>query len=326
MQDWLSLHTNPQSNADDAWYLNFAQNLVDKLQDSPLLADFTAEDYKDLALLFAVYLEDSISENGGWCRFRNRMKELYGKPLPFYTVQGDDYLEDEINLADIQFVIWSFMAIPQERIGDDYILFDPFDKQLLELAKQVYNWLDEVFEDAPVTEGMSNDWIMDASVLAQKMTSLPSVNIADCKSDSAKRLLEFTGGYPLMFIDTYDKLLAFLVDVLKWENKKEQLMPEMKYYKNFVVYANAKGILLAPEIAVYFESEKNALFNQTWAEEDSHLLYIEKGSCPYDLLKYGTKHGYLEHAVLPFENGKSILRENMDFITRWYLEEFYEGE
>ena len=326
MQDWLSLHTSPQSNADDAWYLSFAQHLVDKLQGSPLLADLTAEDYKDLALLLTVYLEDSVSENGGWCRFRSRMKELYQRPLPFYKVDADRYLEDEINCEDIQFLIWTFMAIPQDRIGDDYILFDPFDKQLIELAKQAYNWLDEAFEEAPVTDAKSTDWVMDASVMAQKLTALPSVNVADCSSDSAKRLLEHTGGYPLVFIDTYENLLTFLVDVLKWENKKEELMPEMKYYKNFVVYANAKGILLAPEIAVYFESPKNPLFNQVWAEEDSHLLYIEKGSCPYDLLKYGTQHGYLEHAVLPFENGKSILRENMDFLSRWYLEEFYEAE
>ena len=165
MQDWLSLHTYPQSGPDDQWYLNFAQNLLPVLNKSELLKEFSSEEYKDLAVVLTVYLEDAVSEGGGWSRFREEIKRLYNCVLPFYTIDKDSYFEDEINVADIQFIIWSFLACPQDGIGDDYILIDPFDTELLQLAKDVYAVLDEAFEDAPVTEAESADWIMDMDQL-----------------------------------------------------------------------------------------------------------------------------------------------------------------
>lgn len=325
MQDWLSLHTYPQSGPDDQWYLNFAQNLLPVLNKSELLKEFSSEEYKDLAVVLTVYLEDAVSEGGGWSRFREEIKRLYNCVLPFYTIDKDSYFEDEINVADIQFIIWSFLACPQDGIGDDYILIDPFDTELLQLAKDVYAVLDEAFEDAPVTEAESADWIMDMDQLREKLKPVPSIDMEKISSASAKNMLTANDGYPLSFIASYKELVDFFINVLKWDDKKDLLMPEMAHNKNFIVYANARGILIAPEIAVYFDSPHNTLYRADMSEE-SYLLFIEQGSCPFDLLKYGVQEGYLNHAALPFTNGKQILDQNRDFISRWYLGEFYEGK
>lgn len=326
MQDWLSLHTYAQSGSDDQWYLNFAQSLIPMLQKNELLKEFSNEEYKDLAVVIAVYLEDAVSEGGGWTRFRNEIKRLYQRVLPFYTVDNSSYFEDEINAVDLQFIIWSFLSCPQDGIGDDYILVDPFDADILRLADDVYAALDDVFEEAPITDGLSADWVMDMQQLKEKLKPVPSVDINKVSSASAKNMLIANDGYPLSFIKSYSELVEFFINVLKWDDKKDSLMPEMAHNKNFVVYANARGVLIAPEIAVYFDAPTNELYRSDMSEAESYLLFIEQGSCPFDLLKYGVQEGYLHHAALPFTNGKEILESNRDFISRWYLGEFYEGK
>ena len=326
MQDWLSLHTYQQSSADDQWYLEFAQNLIPLLKKSSILQEFTFEEYKDLALLLTVYCEDAVSEGGGWMRFRNRIEELYQKKLPFYNIKKDEYFDSEINREDIQFVIWSFLSCPQDEIGDDYILMNPLDKELEQLSSSIFNLLDEAFEDAPVTEAESADWIMDMELLQRNAKAMPLITAEHCTSASAKKLLEFTKGYPLQFFASYDDLARFFVDILKWEDKEESLMPEMKPHKNFILYANSKGILLAPEAALYFKADQNPLYDADKAQEESYVLFCEQGSCPFDLLKYGISQGYLKEAALPFDKGHQLLQDNWDFITRWYLGEFYEGD
>lgn len=326
MQDWLYLHTYPQSGSDDQWYLNFAQSLIPIFKKSELLREFSDEEYKDLAVVCSVYFEDAVSEGGGWSRFRNEIKRLYDCMLPFYKVDSATYFEDEINVQDLQFIIWSFLSCPQDEMGDDYILVDPFDEELIALAATIFDALDEAFEDAPVTKGESADWIMDMDQLKETLKPVPSVDIDSCTSASAKHMLKAQEGYPLAFIETYQELTSFFIDVLKWEDKKDSLMPEMSQNKNFVVYANARGILIAPEVAVYFDAPKNPLYQADLSKEESYLLFVEQGSCPFDLLKYAVQEGYLNHAALPFENGKQILDENRDFISRWYLGEYYEGK
>lgn len=326
MQDWLSLHGYQQSSADDQWYLNFAQNLIPTLRESSILRDFSFDEYRDLALLLTVYFEDAVSVKGGWIRFRDQIKCLYNRMLPFYKVDLSSYYEDEINEDDIKFVIWSFLSCPQDGVGDDYIIIDPFDRGIILLAQNIYSQMDQSFEDAPVTKGESIDWIMDMDQLSRKIKEMPSIDIEHCKSVSAKRLLENSKGYPLQFFATYKDLARFFVDVLLWEDKEESLMPEMKELSNFVLFANNKGLLLAPEAAIYFNSPHNALYDVERAKEESYVLFVEQGACPYDLLKYGIMQGYLSDANLPIPNGDLILKENQDFISRWYLGEYYEGD
>ena len=85
---------------------------------------------------------------------------------------------------------------------------------------------------------------------------------------------------------------------------------------NSVTYVG-KGKL--EEIRAYIEAEEEA-------EEEAYELFCEEGLCPFDLLKYAMEHDLLPEAQFPFENGKALLHENWDFVARWYLGEYYEGE
>ena len=51
---------------------------------------------------------------------------------------------------------------------------------------------------------------------------------------------------------TYKELCKFFVEVLKWENTPSALLPDLQYKKEFVIYANAKGMLIAHNVACLF--------------------------------------------------------------------------
>ncbi|MGL5262769.1 MAG: DUF3843 family protein [Bacteroides sp.] len=326
MQDWLLLHTYRLASSDDQWYLSFAEQLIPLLKKSPLLTSFTCADYKDLALTLTLYLEDALAVKGGWHRFKSGIKELYGRILPFYKLDATTYYDDEINPEDVQFILWAFLSSPQDHLGDDYIFMDPYAKDLVNLAQLVYTKMDLLFEEAPVTEAQTIDWVMDMEQLLIKRKEMPSLRLEDCTSPNSKKVLQSTGGYPLVYFESYQELASYFVEVLGWENTEEALMPEMKSYTHFILFANAKGIILAPEVAPYFKNERNPLYDEKLAKSEGYVLFCEQGACPFDLLKYGLKNAYFEDFELPFPQGKTLLRENWEFIARWYLGEYFEGD
>ena len=55
-------------------------------------------------------------------------------------------------------------------------------------------------------------------------------------------------------------------------------------------------------------------------------MFCQPGECPFDLLKYGMTKGILPDVELPFLKGKETLHQYWDFIARYYLCEYYEGE
>lgn len=55
---------------------------------------------KDIALSLAMYLEDTVSDIGLWASFTAEHKRRYGKSLPFYDVDEEDYFPDEQHLDD----------------------------------------------------------------------------------------------------------------------------------------------------------------------------------------------------------------------------------
>ena len=103
-------------------------------------------------------------------------------------------------------------------------------------------------------------------------------------------------------------------------------MPELAEFDNFVVYGNPKGVLVAPDVAKYFAAGNNPLYDAATTEKEAYEMFCEGGLCPFDLLKYGMEHNLLPEAQFPFENGKALLHDNWDFVARWFLREFYEGD
>ena len=100
MKRWLGINERSKQLSTDTWYLNFANQLLSLIDESPLYSKKFEAEKVDAALSLAIYLQDAIAQSGGWKEFSNAYYGLYKSYLPFYTLT-DEYLPDEINVEDI---------------------------------------------------------------------------------------------------------------------------------------------------------------------------------------------------------------------------------
>ena len=119
------------------------------------------DDY-ELAYMCTGYLEDFISEIGYWQTIREKNKELYGTPVPFFYKQGSDYNEDDMNVEDICLIIWYFKGLTSTN------LHNPQNPDIEILANEIFNIMIENYDKLDATafydeyyqveDGDSEDW------------------------------------------------------------------------------------------------------------------------------------------------------------------------
>ena len=297
MRPWLEIHHRTKKTDTDEWYMGLANELLPLVMTFPLYEGNpdVAEDQRRLALTCALY---SLTE---------------------------DYLPDEINREDIAFLLWTLSSKSSDSCPFNDVE-NPLDETLLELADVLYERLDAAFESAPISDELASNWMMDRRLMEKEREPLPEIVPGAALPTDVEHFLEAGKGEPLMFFDSYDALKFFFVHSLKWEDDEETLLPELAEFDNFVVYGNPKGVLVAPDVAKYFAAGNNPLYDAATTEEEAYEMFCEGGLCPFDLLKYGMEHNLLPEAQFPFENGKALLHDNWDFVARWFLREFYEGD
>lgn len=145
--------------------------------------------------------------------------------------------------------------------------------------------------------------------------------------DIYEKFTQYTGGYPLVYLNGYEALKNFLVDVLKWKNDENHTLPQMKAYSNFILMVNReKGLLLAKDICEYISDQKNPLYNQAKANENAFRLLTEETLCPPDLLTYCINNNMIPDLRIPGTEEKELAIKNADFIARHSLLYYYRGD
>lgn len=325
MKHWLGANERYRVLPSDKWYVDFAAKIAPIVTESPLFIHEDERTQGDAIVSLCMYFQDAIAQSGGWKTFSDAYYGLYGKYLPFYELT-DDYMPDEINMEDVSFVLWTVKSHYTIVPNGEYTLCDPYDESLLALSRHIYEMMDECFEEAPISEEESLFfWVMGPDLLDMPITPVPEVTPDTKVSDDVARCLEYSQGKPLLYFATYQELSKFFVDVLKWEDNPKSLLPDLNYKKEFVIYANAKGMLVAPNVAAYFCEEHNPMYDAKRAAAEGYKLFCRPEACPFDLLKYGMTKGIMPDVALPYAHGKKVLQEYWDFIARYYLCEYYEG-
>lgn len=319
MKLWLSAHQRLRAVDTDQWYLDFANDMLPVVMKSKQYDEMMA---KNLSVMLALYLEDCVADEGNWRQFMHWHKESYGRYLPFYTV-SEDYLPDEINREDISLLLWAITPPTGSGAGS---VANPFEKKLLALSEEIYNRMEAVFESAPISDHVASDWLIGTGEMEKKRQPLPVIVPGEKLPTDVERFLEANHGEQVKYFDSYESWRSFVMDALKWESNENSLISEMKRYRNFVVYANPKGLVIGLNIARYFADERNPMYNKKSAEKEAFRLFCEEGLCPFDLLKYGVEHNLLPDAQFQFDNGKELLQDNWDFVARWYSGDYYEGQ
>lgn len=324
MNRWTEANGRKKQRPTDTWYLDFCNRLLPFMEQSSLFAGDSAT---QAAIALTLYLHDAVAQSGGWKTFAELYRKLYQRDLPFYATSPAEYMPDEINLEDTALVLWTQLARPASKRPDDYTLFNPNDTALWSLAQQAYGLMDEAFEEAPINDTPSrSDWLMETKWLETPVSTLPHSLPEKVSSLNAHRCLAYSHGRPLLYFADYKALRTFFTEVLQWENSPASLLPELDGHKEFVIFANAKGMLLAHDVAACFRADDNPLYDATRAATESIKLFCQPGACPFDLLKYGMTHGLLPDARFPFAQESGLLQKNWDFVARYYLGEYYEGD
>lgn len=326
MKRWLAANERDKQVATDTWYLNFAGKILDLIDQSPLYFDCSETEKLDATLSMTLYLQDAIAQSGGWKEFSDSYYKLYKSYLPFYTLT-DEYIIDEINVEDISFIQWTLFSRYAIFEDDEVIIQNPHHPDLLELSRKVYDLMDEAFEEAPICDEPSTPiWVMGLDLLEMPLLPLPEIKPGMTLTKDVENCLAYSKGEPLIYFATYDELRNFFVEELKWDNKNENLLPQLRDEKNFVVYANAKGMLIAPNASYCFCDPRNPTYDAAKAASRGYKLITYPGACPFDVLKYGMTKGLLPDLQLPFPGGKEVLHRDWDFIARYFLCEYYEAK
>lgn len=152
-KDWIQLQPYEVADMTDQYYTNIANQIYEIIMTAGYDKYFdTKDEVKYLALCIAAYFEDVISQTKIWETFTEECKRRYGKFIPFYTDENTEYYPDEINEADIKFLLWHHA---QYRIMDDRVL-NPIFGRLDFTAQKIYSLLEKEYETAPEDERFHN--------------------------------------------------------------------------------------------------------------------------------------------------------------------------
>lgn len=320
MNRWLTANGRNRTTESDSWYHNFANQLLPVFATSPLAEKESNTWQEEAAIAVTLYFQDAVAQSGEWTTFANAYRQHYPRILPLYEVDAEHYVTDEINVEDVALVLWM-------KKSAQTLFFNPNDEHLLALSRVLYEAMDAAFEEAPIAETPScPQWLLRNDIFETPSTPLPEPGPQSKLSRDVERCLQHSNGRPLLYFGTYAELCRFLSEVLQWKAHESSLLPDLKDEGEFVIYANAKGMLIAPNVASCFNDPLNPYYNAHTAMEQGYELFVHPGYCPFDLLKYGMNKGLLSDVQLPFASGKELLHRNWDFIARYYLGEYYEGK
>lgn len=173
MEYWREAHLLPLLCPTDVFYVKYARKLRDRIKKADFERKLSLEDMTEIALTLTYYLEDVVSGLGGWRSFIMEHKRMYGRYLPFYETDEDNYYVDEVNEADVRFLIW---MIFQKRNAE--VIVNPENSYMQKLAHEVFVILDEDFERVPVNSELLE--AMQKPVLYQDFYNLKTLMIQVC--------------------------------------------------------------------------------------------------------------------------------------------------
>lgn len=134
----------------DNEYSSFA-NLLIRAIESVDVKDISPTLIKNIAINLTLYFEDRVADAGIFKAFNNKIREMYGKVLPFYDIVEYEYYDDEPNLKDVQLIIWyTRLCNEEEKMANPE---NPVIERMAELAFEV---MDEHFETISINESLKD--------------------------------------------------------------------------------------------------------------------------------------------------------------------------
>ena len=143
-------HPKGMQSATDTEYARIATEVATAMAKEGV-EDIPVDGIRQMALNITMYFEDIIADAGIWRAFTSKMKEMYGRQLPFYDIDEENYFDDEPNIEDVKFIVWyTMLEVHHGKIGN------PENPVLERLALAAYNVLEQHYETVPVNESLKD--------------------------------------------------------------------------------------------------------------------------------------------------------------------------
>lgn len=232
-------HPKGMPSHTDGEYIQLARDLLGRIKDCDV-ADLTPQEQRDIAVNLALYYEDVLADAGIWRGFTDKMRALYGKPLPFYDVDNEDYMPDEPNIEDVQFIVWLTVVNSRLKSGK---MINPETPALLMIAHELYPYMDELFEQLPVNDDLKafferaefmDDFYLQRDVLKWLcydcyLTAIP---------DAEDHLLEEAGQYTALYDGSVHGGLYLAESLIPYEEKTGPLALKPQQWLGLILRAN----------------------------------------------------------------------------------------
>lgn len=146
-------------------------------------------------------------------------------------------------------------------------------------------------------------------------------------------------GRPIAYFATYAEMNRFLIEGLGWAEGEEHL-DMMKEHSDFVLMVTPHaGLMVAKNIARCIADPDNSLYDRNHARNFAFNLISQRAVCPGDMLRYISANDWLPDVAFPeyplpagseetpgFEDRNRAALDNLDFLARAYLQEYYRGD
>lgn len=153
-KDWMSYMPYRQLDETDTYYVKVANKIASILEVLKEENYLSEADVHTISLHLTAWFQDVISDTGIWKTFTSECKRRYGMTVPFISPEAEsDYDSEDINLADIHFLLWHYCQCVKRKTG---AILNPENPGIEELSTEIYNFLYEEYETAPENQRLHN--------------------------------------------------------------------------------------------------------------------------------------------------------------------------
>ena len=285
----------PEEMSTDRYYLDLCNKLISIAAEKRLFPSYPEKVIERAALCLIGYYQDVISDAGVWRSFINECRRLFGHPVPFYECD-DDYVDYELNRADVRFMVWYALSMNYENKRVCY----PLQTELMSGADEWFEELYKVYEEAPIPQEyrLARELLMHDEEDRQTILKLGNWLFLHCYLMTpayALSLSEISAEYDLstdqgvidlqkrielsMSQDPTGPLALYLYEWLYLivenrrapEPKQSEIEGEHKYYTAF---SKATGGQEIQFFATYKEMNEFFISALGWSEGEMHLPQV----------------------------------------------------
>ena len=286
----------PKETSTDKFYYELCCRLAAIAREKNLFPSYPEKVMERAALTLTGYYQDVICDGGIWRSFINECRRLYGYTVPFYSQEGEDYEDYELNKADVKFMVWYALSMNYENRRVCY----PYEEEILAGAEIWYEELEKTYDEAPLPERyrFSAELELHSEEDRPEIMRLASWLFLHCYLMTpafAMTLAEISMEYDLSKEDSILQLQKKL-DAAMWQDptgplalylgewlylivegkpapepKTQDDGTQHKYYTSFVEYTGGKTMQY---FATYEEMNRFFIEALGWAQGETHLPQV----------------------------------------------------